>query len=303
MKITKELKIGIFVVAVLVASFFVINYLRGKDIFDKEMEVVSRYDDVEGLVASAPVYIKGYKAGKVASVIYDSEAGDFVVTCSVLKDFKIPSDSKMTIYSVDIMGGKGIRIDLGEAAEFASDGDVLLPDSAPDLIGGLTESIGPLLAKVNNTLDSLNVTVSGVNMILCETNRQNIASTLAHLERTMADMNKISATVQGKSEQLNLFIDNLASLSSRFGSIADKADTAMSDVVSVTEALSEADIRGLVTSFRELLENINDPDGTLGKLISDGGVYDSVESLLSDVDSLVRKIEENPKKYIKISVF
>ena len=40
MKNSKELKIGIFVVAVLVTSFFVINYLRGKDIFNKEMELV-----------------------------------------------------------------------------------------------------------------------------------------------------------------------------------------------------------------------------------------------------------------------
>ena len=32
----KELKIGIFVISVLVVSFFVINYLRGEDIFNRE---------------------------------------------------------------------------------------------------------------------------------------------------------------------------------------------------------------------------------------------------------------------------
>ena len=57
MKFSKELKIGVFVVTVLVASFFLINYLRGEDIFNNEIELVSRYDNVEGLVASAPVYI------------------------------------------------------------------------------------------------------------------------------------------------------------------------------------------------------------------------------------------------------
>ncbi len=303
MKITKELKIGVFVVAVLIGAFFVINYLRGKDILDREMELVSRYGNVEGLVASAPVYIKGYKAGKVSSVTYDNEAGDFEVTCSILKEFRIPSDSRMTIYSVDIMGGKGIRIDLGNAETFAQDGDALEPASAPDLIGGLTESIGPLLGKVSNTLDSLSVTVTGVNRMLCETNQQNISSTLAHLERTMRDISKVSSSIQGKSEQMNLFIDNLAALSTKIGSIADKADTAMPDVASVAASLDEADIKGLVLSFKSLLENINDPDGTLGKLMHDGAVYESVDSLLNDVDSLVRKIEQNPKKYIKISVF
>jgi phospholipid/cholesterol/gamma-HCH transport system substrate-binding protein len=52
-----------------------------------------------------------------------------------------------------------------------------------------------------------------------------------------------------------------------------------------------------------LLENINDPDGTVGRLLTDDSVYDSVDVLLNDVDLLIRKIQENPKKYIKISVF
>ena len=36
MKHAKELKIGIFVIVILVASFFLINYLRGEDIFNNE---------------------------------------------------------------------------------------------------------------------------------------------------------------------------------------------------------------------------------------------------------------------------
>ena len=48
---------------------------------------------------------------------------------------------------------------------------------------------------------------------------------------------------------------------------------------------------------------INDPDGTVGKLLTDDSVYKSVDELLNDVDSLVQKIQENPRKYIKISVF
>ncbi len=98
MKITKELKIGIFVIFVLTASFFVINFLRGKDIFGKEIDVVSFYENVEGLLPSAPVYIKGYKAGAVSDVVYRPETGEFEVICSVLKEFVIPEDSRIIIY-------------------------------------------------------------------------------------------------------------------------------------------------------------------------------------------------------------
>ena len=98
MKSNKEIKIGLFVVVVLVASFFLINYLRGEDILDKEIELVGQYEQLYGLVPSAPVFIKGYKAGEVSEVNYDKDAGSFDVRCSILKDFSVPDDSRMVIY-------------------------------------------------------------------------------------------------------------------------------------------------------------------------------------------------------------
>ena len=300
MKVSKELKIGVFVIVVLTASFFLINYLRGKDIFNKEIEISSRYADVEGLVASAPVYIKGYKAGKVTEVSYDSLSDSFLVTCSVLKDFRIPEDSKMTIYGVDIMGGKGIKIDLGSSSAAVEDGGFLSSASEPSLLDGLAEGVAPLLDKVSNTLDSLNVTVASVNRLLTDGNIQKI---LVHMERTMADVRAIAAQLNGKSDELNLLVDNLAILSGKIVGIADKTDSLMSDFSSVVSEIKPEDIKDVVTSFRELLKNINDPDGTIGRLLVDDSVYDSVDGLLNDVDLLVRKIQENPRKYIRISIF
>lgn len=299
----KELKIGIFAVVILVVSFFLINYLRGEDIFNKEIELVSRYENLEGLVASAPVFIKGYKAGKVTEVTYDSQNEDFKVVCSVSKDFRIPADSRMTIYSVDIMGGKGIRIDLGTSADLAADGADLTPCFEAGLMDGLAGGVGPLLEKVSNTLDSLGVTVASVNRLLSEDNQTKIRNTMAHLENTMRNVSSISDSVEGKSDELESFIDDLSDLAQKFGSIAEKADTAMTDVSGLVASLNEKDIESIVSSFKTLLENINDPDGTVGKLLVDNSVYESVDELLSDIDQLVRKIQENPKKYIRISVF
>lgn len=299
----KELKIGLFAVCILVVSFFLINYLRGEDIFNREIELVSRFDNVEGLVASAPVYIKGYKAGKVSEVLYDRNEEYFKVTCSVSKDFRIPSDSRMTIYSVDIMGGKGVRIDLGSSAESAQDGDDLTPYFEAGLMDGLASGIGPLLEKVMNTLDSLSVTVAGVNRILGPENQESLAATLSHLESTMSNVSAVSASVEGKSDELQTFIDNLSSLSDKFVNIADKADSTMNGVSQIVDSVNESDIQNIITSFKTLLENINDPDGTVGSLLVSNSVYNSVDELLSDVDELVRKIQENPKKYLKISVF
>ena len=303
MKISREFKIGFFAIAVLVVSFFLINYLRGEDIFNKEIEVSARFGKVEGLVPSAPVFIKGYKAGKVSEVTYDSRSGDFEVVCSVLKDFAIPEDSRMTIYSVDIMGGKGVRIDLGTSLSYLEDGGDLIPAFEAGLMDALGSSIAPLLEKVTSTMDSLSVTVAGVNRLLGDANQSNIAKTLSHLERTMSSLNNVAGDIDGKSDELEAFIDNMAALSGQLGELVSKADGVM-DSVSLTAAkISTSDIEGVISSFKELLMNMNDPDGTIGKLFVDNSVYDSVDALLSDVDSLVRKIQENPKKYIRISVF
>ena len=289
MKYSKEFKIGLFVITVMVASFFVINYLRGKDIFNNEIEIVSHYGNVEGLVESAPVFIKGYKAGKVIEVAYQPEEEVFKVVCSVRKDFRIPADSKMTIYAVDIMGGKGVKIDLGSSSDSIQD--------------GLAAGLEPLMAKVTNTIDSLNVTVSSINAMLSESSRASLNNTLAHLEKTMKSVNGIAGAINGKSEEIARFIDNLEVLSVRLGGMVEKADSLVGGASDFMSALNESDIEALVNSFKTLLENINDPDGSIGKLLVDGSVYDSVDELLNDVDSLVNKIQENPKKYLKISVF
>ena len=303
MKYSKELKIGVFVVIVMVASFFLINYLRGEDLFNREIEVRARYENLEGLVASAPVYIKGYKAGKVSEIIYSPETGDFEVICSILKQFSVPQDSRMTIYGVDSMGTKGVRIDLGTSEVMVEDGGSLMAGSEPSLMDGLAAEITPLLSKVANTLDSLGVTVSGVNRVLTDKNTESISNTLAHLEKTMADVSNIAASVEGRSAELEAFMANLSDLSTSFTGIAAKVDTTVTGVNELMASVNPADVDKVIKSLNALLENINDPEGSVGKLLTEDSVYNSVDALLNDVDTLIKKIQENPKKYIKISVF
>ena len=109
--------------------------------------------------------------------------------------------------------------------------------------------------------------------------------------------------IKGRSSELDAFITNLSSFSEKLGSVAENADTVLTGVNRAVGTINSTDIEGVVSSLNTLLENMNDPDGTIGKLFVDNSVYNSVDSLLNNIDSLVKKIEENPKKYIKISVF
>lgn len=303
MKISRELKIGVFVIAVLAVSFFVINFLRGKDIMNREMEVVSEYGDVLGLVVSDPVYIKGYKAGSVTGVDYDPDAGVFRVSCSVLKQFRIPEDSKMVIYSRDIMGSKAIRIEPGLSGTVASEGERLEPEVEPDIFASVSGALNPLVARFSHTLESIDSVAVSLGKVMDRDTRERIDRTLADLERTVADARRLSSAIGGKSAELEAFIENMASVSARLDSVTEKADSAMTDIADVASGLSQSDIEGLVMSFRTLVDSMQDPEGSFGKLLTDDGLYLSLDSLVSQADSLIRKIQENPKKYVRISLF
>ena len=298
----RETKIGLFAALVLLSTFLIINYLRGADVFDKEITIISHFPTIEGLEPSNPVIVKGYKAGSVTRVTYNPETDMFDVTCSVLKKIRIPEDSRMTIHSVDLMGGKGIRLDLGTSSEMVRNKAELKADYAPDLVSSLTNLIGPLIVKVSAMLDSLSTTAEGLNRILAAVDEKTIKSSVDHLEGTLANVDRFSGMLAANTSSIDSLIINLRDVSARLVSICEGADKAVDNVGKVTDNLTEADLKGLVESLKMLSIRLNDTEGTIGKLINDGEAYDSINNLLSDVDSLVRRIEADPKKYLKFKV-
>ena len=63
------------------------------------------------------------------------------------------------------------------------------------------------------------------------------------------------------------------------------------------------DITELTTALQKLLDSLNSSDGSVGRLVNDDEMYESLDALVKDINRLVNKIEENPKKYIRIKVF
>ena len=41
----------------------------------------------------------------------------------------------------------------------------------------------------------------------------------------------------------------------------------------------------------------------MGRFLHDGNIYNSADSLINELNDLISKMKENPKKYMKISVF
>lgn len=294
MKIRKELKIGLLAVAVMVTSFFVINFLRGKDVLDREIDVIGHFQDVEGLVASAPASVKGFAVGHVSSIVYRPETDDFEVVCSVKKEYRIPVDSRMVIYSTSIMGTKGVKIEQGTSSELVKSGDVITAASESDVISSITGLIAPLAGKIESALDSLTAVLAGVNDVLNEQNKRSIQSSLRHLNSTLASASELARSLNGKSDEINAIVENLSQLSAKLGPIVESTQGTMSNIEDISAKLNEADIKSAV-------ENIGAAAGTLNSTVNT--ISQPLDSLLNDVDDLVKSIKENPKKYIKVTVF
>jgi len=109
-KLTKEQKIGLFALVTLVATYFMINFLKGQDFFNKNNTYYVVYENVEGLTPTGPVYLKGLKVGTVESIEYISESGKFLAKFKIKAGYPVPKNSVAMIYSADLLGSKAVKI-------------------------------------------------------------------------------------------------------------------------------------------------------------------------------------------------
>ena len=58
-----------------------------------------------------------------------------------------------------------------------------------------------------------------------------------------------------------------------------------------------------VKSFEEITDRVNRGEGTVGKLVTEKDIYEKLDRMVGDLDALVRDIKENPKRYVKFSLF
>ena len=52
-----------------------------------------------------------------------------------------------------------------------------------------------------------------------------------------------------------------------------------------------------------MVEQMQNPNGTLGKLMSDPSIYNNLNHTVQSADSLVTDLKAHPKRYVHFSVF
>jgi ABC-type transport system involved in resistance to organic solvents, periplasmic component len=201
------------------------------------------------------------------------------------------------------MGGKAVRIELGDANTHLESKDTIKGVFIPDMITMLSSEIMPLKEMASELLGNMNKTINNINTIFDSTSVDNLKNSIEKFNRTMSNAQKLSDALAKSSPELEEMLANLNILSGSLKDGAGDIKSSLSNINQITTTLSEAELEATIENLKNLIAKMQDPNGTIGKLLTTEDMHNSLNTLLKDVDILVNKISENPKKYIKISVF
>jgi len=300
---SRELKIGLFALIVIVVLYFVVQFLKGNDLFRGTNTYYALYPNVEGLAPTSPVYVLGLSAGTVDRIDFDQENQQMIIKIRLKKKFSLPEGTKAEIYSADILGGKAVQLILGNSDTWHSPGDTLASSIQPDLISLLSKELVSLKDDISGLISNFNLTVTRINDILDEENSKNIKNGLARLNNSLGHINRLTETLGNNSSRIDDILAGADTLAGELNHAVKGLSGTLANFDAVSEELKGADLAGTVEELHKLLENLSDPEGTLGQIGSNPALYHSLTDILSRADSLIRLISENPKKYLRITVF
>lgn len=301
MKLTREIKTAILVIASILLFIWGYSFLKGKDLFTNYKTLYVEYDNVEDLAQSAPVTLNGLAIGKVTKITINETTGKLLVELQLKTDFPISKTSKASLYSPSLIGGKQIKIIPNLADKvLAEDGQVL--ESVVEL--SLTDSFGgklePIQQKFDLMLANINTLVSGLNNVLDKKGQEDLKKSLAELSQTMEQFHRASGTLNSildtNKGQINGVVSNFNKMSSNFNKISDslnKADLGKT-VRNLNQTLAKVD---------GLMNNLNSGKGTAGKLLNDDALYNNLAKTSKELELLLQDVRLNPTRYVNVSVF
>ena len=301
MKITREIKTAILVIASILLFIWGYSFLKGRDLFTNYKTLYVEYDNVEELSASAPVTLNGLVIGKVNAITISETTGKLLVELQLKTDFPISKTSQASLYAPGLIGGKQIAIIPNmEDKELAEEGQMLVSNVKIGLTDSLGGKLEPIQQKLEKMLVNIDNLVTGLNNVLDKKGQEDIKKSLAELSQTMEQFHKASASINSildtNKTQINGVVSNFNKMSNNFNKISDslnKADLGKT-VKNLNQTLAKVDI---------LMTNLNTGKGTAGKLLNDDALYNNLSKTSKELELLLQDVRLYPTRYVNVSLF
>lgn len=285
---TLYLIVGLVVVVALVILVFGIFFLNNKDPRETFLTYYLRFGQVSTLSQDDPVKVNGVRGGKVENISLHKNG--VLVRISLRNTIKIPIDSDIRVQNIGLLGERQIGMLLGDSPKMYKEGDTIR--------GNFDAGIAEVMGMAGEVLDSVKIIMNIAHQMLDST-----IATQDFRDR----FNRILAKAEDLEDQANLLIQR-----------ADpKLQTSLNGLTQATRTLNEIldenkePLKGLVTDANKLAgnanvliynadtavqrllgmtEKLNSKNNTLGILLNDKKLYDSLSTTVQSADSLFRLI-------------
>lgn len=334
LKISNETKIALLAIAAVALGIWGFKFLKGQNMLTLSKNFSVRYDNVQDLRVSAPVFIRGLQVGSVKSIYIDPKDDQtIIVVLNIESGFDVPKDAVATITSPSFMGGRAIELEFDHPcqSDCAEDGDYLQGSSRSFLAGMIAP--GEIEMYTERLRKGLSINIDS----LAKANPESIAGTFEALDNSLKNIEaltyKLDRLLAANERGLTLTMDNAAALTGslnanmdEIGSILRNLDTLSRELkgAGLSESSHKAgqtldtltrrltDLRRTFTttektiaSVDSLAQNLLKGRGVAGKMLTDEVLAEDLERTLRHTQLLIQDLRLNPKRYttVKLKVF
>ena len=292
----RQVRIGMFVLAGLIATIYLLYLLTDPATFRGRYKLTTAVENVMGLRKGDPVQMRGVTVGRV----HDFEMGmgneDVVIILEIEGQWPIPEGSSTQLVSPGLMAPRTVEIVPGPGPGTIGPGSTLPGRAVKGLLDN-TESLG----------EKGQIALDRIAELLSPDNLDAIGGSAEGLNTLLGDLSDL---VESESESLSELIqafnraaDGLAEvtgpeLRENLTNAATKADSLMGRLNATSES-----IEGAVASLETILARIEGGEGTLGQLSVNDSLFTGLTAAVESARLLMDDVRENPRRYIKVSIF
>jgi phospholipid/cholesterol/gamma-HCH transport system substrate-binding protein len=315
MKISREFLIGVLVVIAISLLYMGVNYLKGVNLFLKQQKYFAIYENAAGLTSSNPVILNGFKIGIVKDVHMHEDGSGRIVAEVVLNDhkLKVPKDTRLEIFDADLFGGKAIQIMLGTSSELADNKDTLASGISMGLTESIKQEIEPLKQKTAQLFSGVDSVITNLNSVLSGPQIKNLGDIFVSLKNTMENLegtsSKLNGVIDANTDNLSKIFDHVEAITENLESNNDLLTKAIKNAALITDSLAALNLSSTIakvdlalTDFNSLMTNINEGNGTIGKLIHTDSLHTQLVTASHSLDLLLNDMRIHPKRYLSFSL-
>jgi phospholipid/cholesterol/gamma-HCH transport system substrate-binding protein len=336
-----ELRIGILAVSAVVLVTFVILMLSGTGgFFWQRYRLKSRFTNVNGLKAGAPVRIAGVEVGSVKSIDFVGDEVEVGFQLSKAMRPRVTTESLATIGSLSLLGQSTVDITPATKGETIPDWGYVKSSNSAGPIADVATSAGEGLAEATRLLKEMRQGRGTMGQLFTnEALYRELDRFVGAASRVAEGLEKGRGTAgrlvndPAVYESLRASLDVLNTLLQRVnageGSLGrllrdDRLATSMTATSGRLEELTTRLSRGegsagkllndaqlydrlsaTAGQLETLTARLRDGQGTAGQLLQDRQLYENMNGAASELRSLIAEIKKDPRKYlnVKLSVF